>query len=333
MTDDLLDSGEIALPADICRSWEAGIEREWLVTNGLGGYASGTVAGANTRRYHGLLMAALQPPVRRTLLVAKLDEELAVDGRRYCLGANEYADGTIDPRGYQHAVAFGLDGAVPVFTYHAGGCAIEKRVFMRHGHNTTCVLYRLAAGHGPVEFTLLPLVTHREDHHLTHGSPDWRPAVDLAAWGCTVTAWPGATPVHIAAGSSVLGPWSLGPGPLGASTVAQGPRPGTIDRPAVPRCVPTGDWYWRFLHRVERERGLDAVEDLYQPVRIEMTLEPGDEMAVVLSTEPPDRPLTAKDVRGWLEEERARERELVSLARRQNESARGGRRCHRAGAA
>src|SRR6266446_868395 len=76
------------------------LRREWLVTNGLGGYASGTVAGVDTRRYHGLLVAALAPPVERTVLVAGLVGWVSHEGQRHSLAANEYADGTIDPRGY-----------------------------------------------------------------------------------------------------------------------------------------------------------------------------------------------------------------------------------------
>jgi glycogen debranching enzyme len=86
---------------EICGDLDAGLRREWLVTNGLGGYASGTVAGINTRSYHGLLVAALTPPVARTVLVGGLVEWVSHGGRRYPLCAHEYASGTIEPHGYQ----------------------------------------------------------------------------------------------------------------------------------------------------------------------------------------------------------------------------------------
>ena len=86
---------------EICGDLDAGLRREWLVTNGLGGYASGTVAGINTRSYHGLLVAALTPPVARTVLVGGLVEWISHGGRRYPLCAHEYAAGTIEPHGYQ----------------------------------------------------------------------------------------------------------------------------------------------------------------------------------------------------------------------------------------
>src|SRR5947207_10677492 len=89
--------------------------REWLCTNGLGGYASGTVAGLLTRRYHGLLVAALKPPVGRTLLVAKLDETAEHGGRRYSLFTNRWHNGSVSPDGYRYLERFRLEDTVPVW--------------------------------------------------------------------------------------------------------------------------------------------------------------------------------------------------------------------------
>src|SRR5262252_703244 len=94
---------------EICGDLAAGLRREWLVTNGLGSYASGTVSGVNTRRYHGLLVAALRPPVARTVLVAKIEEEVEYDLRTFYLGTNEYQDGTINPGGFVHLESFALE--------------------------------------------------------------------------------------------------------------------------------------------------------------------------------------------------------------------------------
>src|SRR5205823_4428291 len=104
--------------------------REWLVTNGIGGYASGSLSGVNTRRYHGLLVAALAPPVERTVLVGGVIDWAIYDGRRYPLCANEYADGTIDPRGFRFLQSFCLEGAVPVWTFALGDALVEKRLWM-----------------------------------------------------------------------------------------------------------------------------------------------------------------------------------------------------------
>src|SRR5690348_6526896 len=136
----------LSLDREICRNLDAVIQREWLVTNGLGSYASGTVSGVNTRRYHGSLVAALRPPVARTLMVAKIDEEVEYDQRNFYLGANEYQDGTINPGGFVHLESFRLEDGFPIFTYRLGGpdeLMLEKRIWMERGQHTTYVRYRL----------------------------------------------------------------------------------------------------------------------------------------------------------------------------------------------
>src|SRR6476659_1308857 len=110
----------ITLDRAVCRNLEAALSHEWLVTNGLGGYAAGTLPGVNTRRYHGLLIAALKPPVERTQLVANCDEEVEMDGVTYFLGANEYHDDRIHPGGFVHLESFKLEHAIPTFLYRVG---------------------------------------------------------------------------------------------------------------------------------------------------------------------------------------------------------------------
>src|ERR1019366_6322288 len=102
--------------------------REWLVTNGLGGFASGTLAGLLTRRYHALLAAALSPPVRRRILVAGSVEWVTLDGRSIALHNHEFADGTIDQRGFERLVSFELDGMLPVWQFAIDDVLIEKRI-------------------------------------------------------------------------------------------------------------------------------------------------------------------------------------------------------------
>ncbi len=129
---------KIVLGRADCGRLENAIHKEWLVTNGLGGYAAGTISGANTRRYHGLLVAALRPPLGRTLLVAKIDTQAHYDGdgKIYPLATNEYADHTIDPHGYQHLESFHLEGLIPVWVYALADARLEQRVWIAHGHNT-----------------------------------------------------------------------------------------------------------------------------------------------------------------------------------------------------
>src|SRR6266566_2062421 len=119
--------------------------REWLCANGLGGFASGTVAGLPTRRYHGLLVAALTPPVGRTVLVTGLEERVGYDGQVYELSTARWADGTVAPQGYRLIERFHLDGTTPVWHYACADTLIEKRVWMEPGANTTYVGYRLSA--------------------------------------------------------------------------------------------------------------------------------------------------------------------------------------------
>src|SRR5579864_5032562 len=125
----------------ICSNLDIACRYEWLETNGLGGFASSTIVGLNTRRYHGLLIAATRPPVGRMVLLSKLEEVLIVGEKRFELSANQYP-GTIHPQGYQYQTGFRLD-PYPIFTYEANGVEIEKTVFMRHGENTTVSQYRI----------------------------------------------------------------------------------------------------------------------------------------------------------------------------------------------
>src|SRR5436853_982038 len=124
---------------NICGNLDAALSREWLETNGLGSFASSTIAGLNTRRYHGLLVAATKPPVGRILLLSKIEEALIVDGRRYELSANQYPN-VVHPQGYKYQTGFRLD-PFPIFTYEVEGIIIEKSVLMLHGENTTVIQY------------------------------------------------------------------------------------------------------------------------------------------------------------------------------------------------
>ncbi len=165
----------VELGPDICGDLEPAIGHEWLVTNGLGGYAFGTVAGVATRVYHGLLVAALSPPVGRTMLVGALVEWATVDGARVALHAHEYADGTIDQHGYRRLSSVRLEGMRPVFTYALGDVRIEKRIWMADGANTTYVRYESVGADRPVELELTPLTAFRDHHEPgreTDGVPD-----------------------------------------------------------------------------------------------------------------------------------------------------------------
>lgn len=141
--------------------------REWLVTNGIGGFAMGTVAGVLTRRYHGLLVAALDPPLGRTVLVSRMEESVIHRGKTVPLSTNRWVDGSIDPEGYRSICSFRLEGTIPVWTFDIGDGRLEKRIWMEQGFNTTYVRYDLVDAAGPVILRAEPMVTYRDYHKLS----------------------------------------------------------------------------------------------------------------------------------------------------------------------
>src|SRR2546430_14180154 len=132
--------------------------REWLCVNGIGGFASGTIAGSQTRRYHGLLIAALAPPLGRTLLAAQIHDTLAYAGRDWALGCARWASGVADPAGYRLIEHFRLDGTTPVWTYACADALVGQRVWMEPGPNTTYGRWRRLRCPGPLTLTGKALV-------------------------------------------------------------------------------------------------------------------------------------------------------------------------------
>jgi predicted glycogen debranching enzyme len=258
-------------------TFEGAASREWLVTNGLGGFASGTVAGACTRRYHGLLVAALKPPVERVVLVAKLDAHARYDGATFALGSNEYADGTIDPRGFEHLASFALDGLTPVWRWTLGDALLEQRITMVHGENTTVVSFELVRASSRLTLALRPLCTYRDYHGHARGG--WTLGVTPLAGGCELRAFEGAAPYRIVADK------------------------GLFDvRP---------EWHWSFRHRAETARGLDDREDLFVPGEFAVELAPGDTVTLTLSAAAPTE--SASTVAPF-ERERRRQQKLLEAA-------------------
>src|SRR5690349_7005985 len=158
---------DLTLLANVLHDYGAASQREWLVTNGIGGYASGSLAGANTRRYHGLLVAALTPPTGRMTLLSRLEEAVTLDGETYELAANQYP-GAIHPEGFRFLERFEAY-PVPTFYYRPRpDVLIEKRICMPQGPNTTYVQYTLAESPGPIALRLTPLVCWKDFHAEMH---------------------------------------------------------------------------------------------------------------------------------------------------------------------
>ncbi len=180
---EIYSEDNIAFGPDVLRDAEASLRREWLAANGLGGYASGTLATANTRRYHGLLAAALNPPVGRAILLSKLEETLRVTDaagkvQDYALSANLYP-GAIYPQGFGWLQSWQAYPA-PLWRWSpANGVTIEKRVWMAHGQNTTYIVYRLLElpPHCTARLSLVPLLAWR-DYHSEMAACDFQPAAD-----------------------------------------------------------------------------------------------------------------------------------------------------------
>ena len=245
-----MNSPRIELGRGELDSFESAASREWLVTNGLGGFASGTIAGARTRRYHGLLVAALKPPVERVVLVAKLEASARYDGSAFALGSNEYADGTIDPRGFENLASFALEGLTPVWRWVIGDAVLEQRITMVHGENTTVVSFTLVRASSRLALTLKPLCTYRDYHAQARGG--WSLGVTPLSGGCEIRAFDGAVPYRIVADRGLFN-----------------------IRP---------EWYWNFRHRAETARGLDDREDLFVPGELAVELATGDTVTLTLST-------------------------------------------------
>ncbi len=259
------------LGRSVCGDWEGALKREWLVTNGLGGYACGTVAGANTRRYHGFLIASLKPPVARTLLVARLEVSVDYLGCTVPLFANEFADGTVEPRGYRRLESFTVEHGIPTWRFAVADALLVQRVFMAPGANTSYLTLELERASAELRVACKALVTHRDHHGQGRGARPF--TLEASAEGCTVRAVE-------AAGTCRLG------SPEARFTAAN-------------------LWYWNFRHREEAARGLDALEDLLCAGEFAAPLAPGAALSLWATAES-GAPPPAAAVRESLEA-RARE--------------------------
>jgi predicted glycogen debranching enzyme len=200
---------EIDFGREVCGDLGAAESREWLVTNGIGGYAMGTVAGLQTRCYHGLLVAALLPPLGRTLLLEKLDETARYGSQEFALFSNRWADGTLAPEGYRNTERFHLEGTTPVWTFALADALLEKRIFMQSGANTTYMLYRLVRANAPVELTIKALADYEAEHCVTLGTTAPM-KVETVAHGLRLVAFEGAQPFYLlsdSANARTAGEW------------------------------------------------------------------------------------------------------------------------------
>jgi len=238
---------------EICGQLELAEGREWLVTNGIGGYAAGSVAGLLTRCYHGLLVAALNPPLGRTLMLSKLDDVVLYGDRYYPLHTNRWADGAVGPHGYRQLEYFELDGSIPMWQYACADALLEKRIWMQPGANTTYIHYQLLRATQPFSLSMKALVNYRDYHSRTQGQ-GWQMTIASVDQGVLISAFPEAVPLILMSERAEL--------------------------------MPNHDWYYGFDLAAERERGLNDRDDHLHAVTIQATLNVGETLTIVASTDP-----------------------------------------------
>src|ERR1051325_2541967 len=223
----------IEFDQESCRDLNVALTREWLATNGIGGFSSSTISGLNTRRYHGLLTAATKPPVGRFVLLSKLEEILLIDGRRYELSSNQYP-GVIHPQGFNYQTGFRLD-PFPRFTYEIEGVRLNKSVFMVQGENTTVVQYELeqTIESNQIKLEVRPLIAFRDYHGTTHENSALNPHIETDQGQTSFKPYGDLPTLHL------------------AHDLAD------VDQ--------NGFWYRNFQYALEQERGLDFAEDLFSP--------------------------------------------------------------------
>jgi predicted glycogen debranching enzyme len=261
----------------ICRNLDAASRREWLETNGIGGFASSTIAGLNTRRYHGLLVAATKPPVGRMVLLSKIEETLTIGERRFDLSCNRYP-GVVHPQGHAHLKQFRQD-PFPVFVYEVEGVVLEKSVFMVHGENTTVIQYTmLSAPELPCTLELRPLIAFRDYHGTSHENGALNATLQVEPGRVTVAPYQGCPDLCLAQSGA------------------------EVRQEAA--------WYRNFEYTVEQERGLDYREDLFNPMVMTFELSRNTRASLVASTEV--RSAEAAD--GYRAAEVARRRAVIEAA-------------------
>ena len=232
----------------------ASLQYEWLETNGLGGWAGATVPGANTRRYHGLLVAAVAPPAQRMVLVSKLDETIISGGQHYALGTNVYQQEAIHPSGYSWLSQFSKD-LLPEWQYELPGITLVKTVAMVQGENTTVVLYHVLQAEQPFVLELQPFLSVRDYHALVHENNAVNPAASFDDGLFYTKVYEGTPGIYIKIPGSHF--------------------------EAHP------DWYRNYYYPKEKMRGLGFEEDLFSHGHFSITAKQNDIIGVIISTGDP----------------------------------------------
>ena len=264
---------------------ESLVTREWLVTNGLGGYASGTVPGVITRRYHGLLVAALPAPLGRIVMLSHVAEQVTLgDGRSVEIGGRERSGDAADARGTGFLTEFRLEAGLPVWRYDVEGLVIEKRLFLPHMQNSVLLSYELLSGAAKVELSLRPSVNFRAQES---------PVSEPLGWPYAFRAVAGHFELWLT--DSAIPPLRI---TLTAADTAFTSKSTRIDN---------------VLYPVEESRGYQARGDLWSPGYFTFALHAHQPATLVASTEPIET-MGVMAPQELLEAERGRRRRLLALA-------------------
>jgi predicted glycogen debranching enzyme len=241
----------IKLDRTICNDIKAASSREWLETNGIGGFASGTVSGIGTRRYHGLLTAATRPPLGRIRTVSKFEETLIVDGKSFELSANQYPN-SVYPRGFEYITEFRLD-PFPAWRYEIDDFVLERKVFMAHGSNTTVCRWAVLSPSDAsnIRLDVRPLLAFVDCHHLQREDASFKTEYNEQPGSISVSPYADLPEIN------------FGHNALSVNS--------------------TGYWYRNFEYAIERERGFDFTEDLFQPFVLSFDL--SQPATVIISTD------------------------------------------------
>ncbi|MBE2182610.1 MAG: glycogen debranching enzyme family protein [Anaerolineae bacterium] len=279
------DPADIHYGREVCGFLPASERREWLVTNGLGGYAAGTVSGMPTRRYHGLLIAALQPPVGRSLLVTKFNETALYYDRSHELFAERRGTSGLEAHGYRYIESFRLEGSIPVWTFAIGDALLEKRVWMARDANTTYVRYDLIRASAPLLLQTGVIVNFRDHHDSTYtGSTSFEVKDTFEQAGQTEYSR------HLTITPKDGSPFYL------------------LSDAAIAYREP--EWRRGYVLSVESERGLDYLDDNLWAGFFNVSLEAGEGVTFAATTE------TASSVKGdaALLQRQAYDRQLIEIA-------------------
>jgi predicted glycogen debranching enzyme len=229
------------------------LEREWIVTNGLGGYSSSSLAGANTRKYHGVFVPNLSAPKGRHVLISRCDELVVTGDRRYEIGNVEFADGKLLGEGHRWLRQFTFDRSIACWTFDVEGVVLQKSIVMVHQQNTVCVRYRVLSD-APVEIRIRPFVSFRRHDE----SPD------VPREGVyTLTVQQGHHEVSLTGTPIVL-------------RMAMQPKPSiftTDERHDI-----------ETVYRIDRERGETSLENVFSPGWFTATVTPTQPACFIAST-------------------------------------------------